>query len=84
MRMAILEVRQRNREAHWKQKQVSDKRVVEETLHVGDRVWLFVPAVKSGTTKKLSSLWRGPYTILDKLSAVNYHIELTGGDQNYA
>ena len=81
MRMAILEVRQRNREAHWKQKKVSDKRVVEETLHVGDRVWLFVPAVKSGTTKKLSSLWRGPYTILDKLSAVNYRIQLTGGDQ---
>ena len=49
-----------NREAHWKQKQVSDKRIVEETLHVGDRVWLFVPAGKNGTTKKLSSLWRGP------------------------
>ena len=83
MRMAILAVRQRNREAHWKQKQVSDKRVVEETLHVGDRVWLFVPAVKSGITlkKKLSSIWRGPCTILDKLSAVNYRIELTGGDQ---
>ena len=52
---------------------------MEETLHVGDRVWLFVPEVKSGTTKKLSLLWRGLYTILDKLSAVNYRIQLTGG-----
>ena len=59
MRRAILEVRQRNKEAHWKQKQVSDKRTVEETLHVGDRVWLFVPAVQNGTTKKMSSFWMG-------------------------
>ena len=51
MRRAILEVRQRNKEAHWKQKQVSDKRTVEETLHVGDRVWRFAPAVQNGTTK---------------------------------
>ena len=81
MCMAILEVRQRHREAHLKQKQVSDKRVVEETLHVGDKVWLFVPAVMNGTTKKLSSLWRGPYTILDVLSAVNYQIQLTGDSE---
>ena len=35
---------------HLKQKQVSDKSVVGETLHVGDKVWLFVPAVMNGTT----------------------------------
>ena len=51
---------------------------MDKTLHVSDRAWLFVPAVKSGTTKKLSLLWRA---ILDKLSAVNYQIQLTGGYQ---
>lgn len=41
-------------------------------------MWLYVPAVKQGRTKKLSSLWRGPYTILDKTSPVNYRIQLIG------
>ena len=36
----------------------------------------YVPAVKAGTTKKLASLWRGPYTVVYKLSALNYHIQL--------
>ena len=26
----------------------------------------------------MSSLWRGPYTVIDKLSALNYHIQLLG------
>jgi len=30
---------------------------------IGDQVWLYVPAVKTGRTKKLASLWHGPYTI---------------------
>ena len=49
-----------------------------EDLRIGDRVWLFVPAVKTGRTKKLASLWRGPYTVIDKLSPVNYRIQLIG------
>ena len=47
-------------------------------LKIGDRVWLFVPAVKAGRTKKFASLWRGPYTVLDKTSPVNYRIQLIG------
>ena len=50
-----------------------------EPINIGDRVYLFVPAVKSGRTKKLSSLWRGPYTVVDKTSPVNYLIQLVGG-----
>ena len=45
---------------------------------IGDRVWLFNPAIKTGHTKKLSSLWRGPYTVIDRLSSVNYKIQLIG------
>ena len=47
-------------------------------LKIGDRVWLFVPAVKTGRTKKFASLWRGPYTVLDTTSPVNYRIQLIG------
>ena len=31
----------------------------ELTFAVGDQVWLYVPAVKRGRTKKLASFWRG-------------------------
>lgn len=41
-------------------------------------MWLFVPAVKSGRAKKLASLWRGPYTVIDKTSLVNYRVQLIG------
>lgn len=47
-------------------------------MKVGDRVWLYVPAVKVGRSKKLSSLWRGPYTIIGRTSSVNYRIQLIG------
>ena len=49
---------------------------------MGDRVWLFVPAMKKGKTKKLASLWRDPYTVVDKTSPVNYRIKLVGGASN--
>ena len=43
---------------------------------VGDQVWLHVPAVKTGRSKKFSSQWHGPYTVLEKISPTNYHIKL--------
>ena len=53
------DVRQRLNEAHQKNKRRFDEKVAGGNLTVGDRVWLHVPAVKQGRTKKLSSLWRG-------------------------
>jgi len=32
--------------------------------------------VKAGTTKKFTSQWRGPYTVLDRINKVNYRITL--------
>ena len=81
LKTAFTEVRERLKAAHAKQKQVADKGACGQKFHVGDRVWLFVPTVKRGQTKKFVSLWRGPYTILDKVSAVNYRIQLIGGQQ---
>ena len=56
------------RPAHWKQKSAYDNKNREESFAVGDRVWLFVLVMKKGRTKKLSSLWRGPYTVVEKLA----------------
>eukprot|EP00731_Ephydatia_muelleri_P012792 Em0007g102a len=66
LKTAFTEVRERLKAAHAKQKQLADKGACVLKFHVGDRVWLFVPTVKRGQTKKFVSLWRGPYTILDK------------------
>eukprot|EP00731_Ephydatia_muelleri_P029837 Em0021g360a len=55
-----------------------EKDGISEELSVGDRVWLFIPAVKTGRTKKLASLWRGPYTVIDRTGHVNYRIQLIG------
>ena len=73
-------VRQHLDAAHQRQKLSADRSSTgESTFQVGDIVWLYIPAVKTGLSRKLSSLWRGPYTILDKVTAVNYKIQLIGG-----
>ena len=73
-------VRQQLDAAHQRQKLSGDKSSTGESqFQVGDIVWLYIPAVKSGLSRKLSSLWRGPYTVLDKATTVNYKIQLIGG-----
>ena len=47
----------------------------------GDLVWLLVPAVPVGTAPKLSKLWRGPFTVRDRLSDVVYRIHTTSGSR---
>ena len=49
---------------------------VSVPYHVGDQVWLYVPSVKSGNMKKLASLWRGPYTVIDRINPADYKIKL--------
>ena len=80
--VAYTRVRKRLAAAHQKQKSAYDSKNRGESFAVGDRVWLFVPALKRGRTKKLASLWRGPYTVVDKTSPVNYQIQLIGGAGN--
>ena len=44
---------------------------------VGDRVWLstkYLPV--QGTSRKLSALWAGPYTVLGRVGAVAYKLDL--------
>ena len=64
--------------AQKKRKDVKDKHCSEMNFRIGDRVWLFNPAVRVGQAKKFSSMWRGPYTVIDRVSPVNYRIQLIG------
>eukprot|EP00731_Ephydatia_muelleri_P003232 Em0001g3232a len=81
LKSAFSVVRQRLHKAHQRQKQLKDQAIAGDAFQVEDRVWLFVPAIRKGQTRKFSSLWRGPYTIIDKVGPVNYHVQLIGGTQ---
>ena len=61
---------------HQRNKARYDAKSLNTSYHVGDQIWLFVPSVKSGHTKKLTSLWYGPYTIIDRINSVNYKFQL--------
>ena len=78
LRAAYSKVRQSIEEAHRTNKSRHDRKESACNFAVGDLTWLYVPAVKPGQTKKFSCLWRGPYTVIDKTSAVNYRIQLLG------
>ena len=64
------QVQQHLKAAHFRQKRLYDQRTQNKEYHIGELVWLFVPAVKTGETKKLASLW--------KVSAVTHKIQLIG------
>ena len=82
VKAAFAEVRQKLVSAHQHQKQFADAhsklRNEEIQFQVGDIVWLYTPAVKSGLSRKFSSFWRGPYTFIDRISMVNYRVQLIG------
>ena len=39
--------------------------------------------VPKGNTKKFTSFWKGPYTVVDKPGDVTYKIQLIGGTQTF-
>jgi len=68
-------------EAHKTNKRRHDNKESGVSFSIGDLVWLYVPAIKQGRTKKLLNLWRGSYTVIDKTSDVNYKIQLVGANK---
>ena len=68
-------------ESHKAKKARYDKKGSGCKFIVGDFVWLYEPVAKVGQTK-FSCLWRGPYTVVNKASALNYRIQLLGSDKS--
>ena len=58
-----------------RQKTLYDKKVHGNPFNVGDNVWLFSSVVPTDGHRKLHHPWTGPYTVLQKLSDVNYKIQ---------
>ncbi len=55
-------------QAQARQKHYYDRTVRNYEFSVGDRVWLYTPAVKKGKTPKLSRFWKGPFRIVEMAS----------------
>lgn len=51
-----------------------DRKVYGKPYEVQDKVLLFTPRYKVGTSPKLSRFWDGPYQVVEVLSAANYKI----------
>ena len=50
-------------------------------LYPGQPVWLCYPTIRKGVCQKLTSPWRGPYVVLQRINEVNYKIQ-TGPRSN--
>jgi hypothetical protein len=61
-------------EAQNRMVQYYDKYAKDYDYSVGQRVYLYVPVVAQGQSKKLSKLWSGPYRILTKKGKLNVTI----------
>ena len=52
-----------------------NNRNVIKSFSEGDMVYLHIPAVRKGTTKKLASMWKGPFKIVRKHSDSLYQLD---------
>lgn len=62
--------------AQRKQKEQYDLKSDVINYAIGEKIWVFNPSTKPGLSTKLLHNWHGPYIIIDKLSDVNYKIQM--------
>ena len=62
--------------AQRKQKEQYDLKSDVINYDIGEKIWVFNPSTKPGLSTKLLHNWHGPYIIIDKLSDVNYKIQM--------
>ena len=60
---------------HVYQKELYDQRVHGQPFNTGDWVWLYSPVVGRGGSRKLNGPWKGPYTVMKKISDVTYRVQ---------
>uniref|UniRef100_A0A146M1A3 RNA-directed DNA polymerase n=2 Tax=Lygus hesperus TaxID=30085 RepID=A0A146M1A3_LYGHE len=61
-----------------KQRAGYDKKATETTYRVGDRVYLYNPAVKRGRVRKFTKPWQGPYRVVGVPSPLNVVLQIRG------
>ena len=68
-------LRERGKDASGKRKCAFDKKTVDRRLEEGDLVLCRVP----GMAHKLEESWHGPYPVVEKVSRVDYRVDLGRG-----
>lgn len=51
-----------------------DDRAQEVDYQVGDTVWIYIPQLQKGLSRKLMKLWCGPYLLVQKTGPVNFRV----------
>ena len=67
-------VRQNTSEAMLRQKKYHDAKLAYEKFKKQDQVYVYFPVKKVGCSSKLTSYWRGPFEVVEKLSDVLYKV----------
>ena len=57
-----------------KMKERFDERATEVPYQVGDSVWIYIPAVQQGLSRKLMKFWSGPYLLVEQTGPVNFRV----------
>ena len=74
-------VRERLLKVHQHQAHLHGAKAVPISFEIGDLVWLFIPAIPVGTSRKFAKLWQGPFKVLERLSEVTYRVQDTRQSQ---
>eukprot|EP01041_Mallomonas_annulata_P042182 gene42182-biopygen8995 len=45
-------------------------------FEVGDQVLMWVPVIRKSNATKLTKMWRGPFTVTDKIGLLTYKVRL--------
>ena len=51
-----------------------DQHAKDHPFRVGHKVWIYNPAIKRGLSKKLCSLWHGPFCLGDQITPVSFKV----------
>ena len=61
-------------QAQQRMKLYYDQHAKDHPFWVGHKVWIYNPAVKPGLSKKLCSLWHGPFRLIDQVTPVSFKV----------
>ena len=63
-----------NRNSHWNNKKLYDRKAKPRNFEVGELVYLYNPAMKPGRSWKFYRQWAGPFKVTKRISELNYEI----------
>ncbi|XP_078319793.1 uncharacterized protein LOC144621076 [Crassostrea virginica] len=67
-------VRKLTKDNMLRQKWYHDRKLNWKSFKKGDKVYVYFPKRKAGTSPKFSSYWQGPFEIIEKCSNVTYKV----------